>query len=151
MSFENTRIYRILSSMDAVTLNRFSKFIHSPYFNKNQKITSLFDITHNDLKKGNAVKSKETLWTMVGFADGYKDIKFRKLCNDLVALYEEFLTVEQLLDDEMLKSNLLINGIKQNDSQILIEKHISKSNNIAKSETKGVILALILCQERVEC
>ena len=116
--------------MDAVTLNRFSKFIHSPYFNKNQKITSLFDITHNDLKKGNAVKSKETLWTMVGFADGYKDIKFRKLCNDLVALYEEFLTVEQLLDDEMLKSNLLINGIKQNDSQILIEKHISKSNNI---------------------
>ena len=78
MSFENTRIYRILSSMDAVTLNRFSKFIHSPYFNKNQKITSLFDITHNDLKKGNAVKSKETLWTMVGFADGYKD-RFKSL------------------------------------------------------------------------
>ena len=116
--------------MDAVSLNRFAKFIHSPYFNKNQKITSLFDITHNDIKKGNAVKSKDTLWTMVGFADGYKDIKFRKLCNDLVALYEEFLTVEQLLGDEMLKSNLLINGIKQNDNQILIEKHISKSNNI---------------------
>jgi len=130
MSFENTRIYRLLCQIDVIALNRFSKFIHSPYFNKNQKLTSLFDISYNDLKEGNAVKSKEQLWTMVGFADKYKDIKFRKLCNDLVALYEEFITVEVLQGDEMLKSNLLIKGIKKNDNEILIEKHISKSTTI---------------------
>ena len=130
MSFENTRIYKLLSSLDAVTMNRFAKFIHSPYFNVNEKITNLFDIIHNALKKGIAVQSKEELWNKVGFAVGYKDIKFRKLCNDLVERYERFLIVETLDQDEPLKSNLLIKAVRDKELDLLMEKQINKSSNV---------------------
>jgi len=128
MNFENTRIYRLLKDLDPVTLNRFSKFIHSPYFNVNERITRLLDIIHNALKKGNAVESKEKLWNSVGFAGEYKDIKFRKLCNDLVERYERFLTIETLDKDDLLKANLLIRGLKDNNVESLIDKHIGKSS-----------------------
>ncbi len=128
MSFENTRIYKLLSALNPVTLNRFSKFIHSPYFNVNEKITSLYTIIENDIKKGDAVPSKEKIWTSVGFAGEYKDIKFRKLCNDLVERYERFLTIEAMESDELLKSNLMIKGIKDSKIDTLIEKHIGKSS-----------------------
>ena len=128
MSFENTRIYKLLTALNPVTLNRFSKFIHSPYFNVNEKITRLYTIIENAIKKGDAVPSKENIWTSVGFAGGYKDIKFRKLCNDLVERYERFLTIEALESDELLKSNLMIKGIKDSKIETLIEKQISKSS-----------------------
>ena len=134
MSFENTRIYKLLSNLDAVTLNRFAKFIHSPYFNVNEKITNLFDILHNALKKGIAVQSKEELWNKVGFAVDYKDIKFRKLCNDLVERFEKFLISEQLDKNELLKTNLLIEAIKDENIEELLDKHLSKSVNIFDRE-----------------
>ena len=130
MSFENTRIFRLLSALDPVTLNRFEKFIYSPYFNKNQKITNLFDIVNNDLRTGKAVRSKEELWEEIGFSGPYKDIKFRKLCNDLVERYERFVIVEKMESDELLKSNLLLSALKEFGNEILIEKHLSKSGTV---------------------
>ena len=130
MNFENTRIYRLLSSLEAVTLNRFAKFIHSPYFNVNQRVTKLFDIVHNAIKEGNAVATKEELWIAVGFAVEYKDIKFRKLCNELIERFERFLTVETMEKDDLLQANLLIRALKDNNINILIEKHITKSSTI---------------------
>lgn len=130
MSFENTRIFKLLSELDAIELNRFSKFIHSPYFNKNEHVTALFDILYNDIKTANAVLPKEKLWGEIGLELPYKDIKFRKLCNDLVERYERFLTVEQMESDELLKSNLLIHAVKRTANKNLIDKHIGKTGNI---------------------
>lgn len=130
MSFESTRIFKLLSSLDPVMLNRFAKFIHSPYFNVNERITKLFDIIHNALKKGIAVQSKEELWHAVGFAVEYKDIKFRKLCNDLVERFERFLTVEAMEKDEMLKAHLLLKSIKDNEIQELLDKSVNKSTTV---------------------
>lgn len=130
MSFESTRIFKLISSLDPVMLNRFAKFIHSPYFNVNERITKLFDIIHNALKKGIAVQSKEELWHAVGFAVEYKDIKFRKLCNDLVERFERFLTVEAMEKDEMLKAHLLLKSIKDNEIQELLDKNVNKSTTV---------------------
>jgi hypothetical protein len=130
MSFENTRIFKLINKLDAPSLNRFSKFIHSPYFNRNEKIKSLFDIIYNAVRSGNAVESKEELWIRVGFADTYKDIKFRKLCNDLVERYEKFMVVEQLEKKPLLKSNLLLESIRDFGNELIFEKHVSKANTI---------------------
>jgi hypothetical protein len=130
MNFENTRIYKLLSSAPAVELNRFSKFIHSPYFNKNHQIMALFDIVNNAIRTGNAVLPKEKLWGEIGFELPYKDIKFRKLCNDLLERYERFLAIENMESDDLLHANLLIDAVKKTGNKNLIEKHIGKSDNI---------------------
>ncbi len=130
MSFENTRIFKLMKNLETIKLNRFSKFIHSPYFNKNTKISQLFDQLHNDIRQGNAAPSKEELWQISGFEDEYNDLKFRKLCNDLVERYERFIAVEYMQEDKLLLSNLLVNAVKSSDNEELIEKHIQKASTV---------------------
>ncbi|MBT8232265.1 MAG: hypothetical protein HKO66_11010 [Saprospiraceae bacterium] len=113
-------------------MNRFHKFMYSPYFNKNEKLIKLSDQLINDIKKKNAVKSKAELWKIIGFVDKYIDLKFRKICNDLLERFENFLIVEKLEADPLLKSNLLLTTLKENNLEILIDKHISKTSTIFK-------------------
>ena len=123
----NTRLYKILSQLSAPKLNRFWKFISSPYFNKNGKITQLIDILINVIKKEKAVPEKKELWTILSFEGEYNDVKFRKLCNDCVERFENYLIIEELNKNNLLRSNLLLNSIKKAEINELIEKHIAKS------------------------
>jgi hypothetical protein len=60
----------------------------------------------------------------------YDDLKFRKICNDVIDRFEQFLTSEELNKDLLLKSNLLLNSIKENKLIDLAEKQISKSAKV---------------------
>jgi hypothetical protein len=56
------------------------------------------------------------------------------LCNDLLERFERFLVVEKMESDEMLKSNLLLESIRENDYEILMEKQINKSSTVFSRE-----------------
>ncbi len=86
--------------------------------------------------KSKALESeKEQIWSDVLMINKpYNDTKYRKLCNDLLDNYEQFLIHEKLKTTKMLKSNLLLESIKENDHKELVEKHISKSNRILDRE-----------------
>ena len=76
-------------------LNRFSKFIHSPYHNQNEKISSLINLLTLSIKKNHTLPSKIELWKNLNFKGNFDDLKFRKLCNDCLDRFENFLTLEQ--------------------------------------------------------
>lgn len=131
----NTRIYKILSKLSKPKLNRFQKFIDSPYFNKNLAISKLCSYLISNLKSGDELKTKQVIWNEVQEKiQTYNDLKFRKLCNDLLDKYERFLINESLSKDNLLQANLLLNSIENNNEIELIEKHISKSNRLIKRE-----------------
>ncbi len=127
----STRIYSILYSLERKDLNRFLKFIKSPYFNVNQNITELVIYLSDIIKSGNQEKilSKDQIWKqIINKDDAYNDLKFRKLCNDTLERCENFLVIEQLEKSKLLKANLLLEAIKEKDLKSLIEKHTKKSD-----------------------
>ena len=123
---ENTRIFRLLSSISIPTFNRFVKFVHSPYHNVNKKVTKLVDILYNVIKQGSAVPVKKELWLTLDFKDLYQDHKFRKLCNDVLVRYEDFLITEELKKNDLQRSNLLVQAIQNHDHVELFDKEFSK-------------------------
>ncbi len=125
---ENTRIYKILTKTSIPMLNRFHKFMNSPYFNVNSKLIQLIDILINDIKSKKAVTSKQEIWIKTKMEGPYKDVKFRKLCNDLLERFEKFLVIEEMEKDKPLKANLLIRSLKENKFSELIDKHITKTS-----------------------
>jgi len=125
---ENTRIYKVLKNTTVPMLNRFKKFIDSPYFNVNNRLRLMTDILINDIKSKNAVSSKQKLWELIEMPGEYKDLKFRKLCNDLLERFEKFLVIEEMEKDSPLKSNLLIKSLKDNKLNELINKNIVKTH-----------------------
>ncbi|NNF22764.1 MAG: hypothetical protein HKN67_12540, partial [Saprospiraceae bacterium] len=124
----NTRIYNILKQLDKPFLNRFLKFIDSPYHNRNQKVTSLAQLLINNIKSPEKLPGKQEIWEIIFESNTYDDLKFRKLCNDVLERFEKFLITEQLDENNLLKSNLLLNALKSNNIEEIIEKHISRSS-----------------------
>ncbi len=125
---ESTRIYRILSKQSRTNLNRFIKFIKSPYHNVNEKIEQLAVFLVDSIKNQTEIGSKSEIWKQIHGDSEYKDLKFRKLCNDLLERFEKFLILENLESNKILKSNLLLESIKSNELDELAEKHVSKSS-----------------------
>ena len=121
-----------MSSLERKDLNRFLKFIQSPYFNVNQNVTILTTYIAETIKSGGTeamVLSKEGIWSQIlNKKDVYNDLKFRKLCNDIIERFEKFLVSEQLENSELLQANLLLDAIKERDLKSLVEKQTKKSS-----------------------
>jgi len=132
---ESTRIYKILSSLSVPELNRFQKFINSPYHNVNARITGLAVFLIDKIKaKDHLNIDKEEIWSIIEKKVPFSDLKYRKVCNDLLEKFEKFLILEELDSNNILKSNLLLNKIEDEMYNNLIEKHISKSSREIERE-----------------
>jgi len=137
----NTKIYSILEQFDKYEQNRCRKFLQSPYFNRDQTITHIFDLlvaAINSEKK--ECFEKETLWQQLNAPDDFDDVRFRKYLSDLTKLVEDFLC-QQVYEKSPLdrinylmqsvydrKIEKLFNGIIR-DSKNLIQKYPYRSAN----------------------
>jgi len=124
----STRIFRVLAQLTIPEMNRFIKFIQSPYHNVNARINGLAVILVNSIKKDEKLPTKESLWKSIEVKTKYSDLKFRKLCNDLLERFEKFLILENLENNKILQANLLLETIRRDKIEILAEKHMSKSS-----------------------
>lgn len=132
---KNTKIYRILSGSERTHLNRFLKYVRSPYLNSSDQVRRLAEFVLVEHKDKELHTEKEIIWAeTLGIMKPYNDTKYRKLCNDLLDNYEHFLIHEKLKSTKMLQSNLLLESIKENDHKELVDKHINKSNRILDRE-----------------
>ncbi len=125
---ESTRIYKVLKLLSIPQLNRFLKFIKSPYHNVNVSIERLAVYIIEYLKDNKKLEDKEIIWRGLAAKKEFSDLRFRKLCNDLLERLEKFLILENLERNQIQQSNLLLDSIRKNRYEILAEKHISKSS-----------------------
>ena len=130
---KDSKIYSILSSLNTKQLNRFDKFVRSPYFNSNDSLISLYQILHGILK-GNKETDEKAAWKSIFGTKTYEEGKFRKLLSDLVSLTETFLIQEELGDSILLKQNLLLRSIKKNRVSAIHKKIVT--NSIKEAERR---------------
>ncbi len=116
---KNSKIYNSLQKLTVYELNSFEKFINSPYFNQNEKLTVYYQLLLPYLKgKKQGDLSKEEIWGRILPGESFDDLKFRKYTSDLLKLFERFLA-QQIYD----KNNLSIaNNLLENVSQKRILK-----------------------------
>lgn len=110
----NSKIYTILSEFDKVEQNRLRKFLISPYFNRSQLLVRLFELLVKYIN-GNRVKTleKESIWKKLYQNTEFDDIRFRKLCSDLLKLVEEYLAQESYNKNSVKKSICLLEAINE--------------------------------------
>lgn len=107
-----TKLFSVLSQFNIYELNRLGKFVKSPYFNKNESLTSLFDLIDKELRSKNGYEiSKQETWQAVMQGQSYDDTKFRKLCSDLLKLIERFLIQEEFEKNDLNKAGYLLETI----------------------------------------
>lgn len=131
---KDTKIYKALNTLSVYELNAFRKFLQSPYFNKNEKLTILGEAFINDIKSNPSTKlTKESSWTSVEPDSKFDNLKFRKLNSDLLKLFEEFITYEQFNSEKNKKLSTALKAIEHRKIDVLynsITNKIKRYNEI---------------------
>ena len=132
LSALDLKVFSVLKHFNVYELNRFSKFIHSPYFNKNERLKRLFERfeevlrsnRESDLTRGEA-------WSSATLGDDYNDVKFRKLCSDLLRLIEEFLVQEEFDKNPLHKADYLLQAILEKRLDDLANSSIRTAHRLS--------------------
>jgi len=124
----DTKVYIALMHLDTYELNRFKKYVDSPYFNVNESLSSLFEIYYDHIKNGKKEElSKQVIWSIVYPNEEFKDSKYRKLNSDLLRLFEGFLAQDLFEKDSFLKNNLILKAIGEKKIRKLYKATVSST------------------------
>jgi hypothetical protein len=121
----DNKLYIVLTHFDKIAQNRLRKYVRSPYFNVNETLMVYFDILTNHINKNGkgTPLEKEDIWAQLFPKEAYNDVRFRKLCSDLLKLVEGFLSQEVYDDNNLQKASNLLEALTNKK----IEKLFSSS------------------------
>ncbi len=127
------KLYEILTTFDVYTLNRFRKYVASPFFNEKEAVLRVCDGLLPILKKRLndstiELPKKLELWEMAALNLEYNDTQLRRICSDLSQLAVDFLGV---LEGE--KDSISINRYQ---AQALFDKNLEKHYKTIASNEK---------------
>ncbi len=94
------KLVTLLKSFQKQELNRFRKYLLSPFFNENKSLIDLFDIIDQNIRQYSSIESimptlgKKDVWTKLFPDKNYKDTQLRRLCSDLGKLALDFLAYQ---------------------------------------------------------
>jgi len=134
---KDTKAYIALESLTVYELNRFGKFINSPYFNINDKLITLFHTLYDEIRSSKASKTsleKASVWKPLYGKANFDDVRFRKLCSDLLKLIERFLSQEQFDNNPLHRANYLSKAVSSKNLEKLYSSSISTVRRLSKQQ-----------------
>lgn len=132
---KDSKLYQTLSTFDVYELNRLKKFVDSPYFNSNDRISHLFDLMYDHFKNNNEGELlKEELAKTVFGKEDFEDKKFRKLASDLLKLVESFLTIEEFEKQPLHQANNLLRAVHHRKIEKLYNTTVKNAQRLAERQ-----------------
>ncbi len=133
---KSKKIHLALEYLNIHEINSFKKFLHSPYFNQNEKILRYFIVLERQIKAKLPLADlkNQDVWSEVMENNSYNDAKFRKLNSDISKLFEKFMAISELENDITLSNNLKIRAFREKKMSKLYPGLISHINNAKKAQ-----------------
>jgi len=126
----NSKLLRVVLSLDEVEIKQFSKFISSPYFNERKELILFWDsllIHKNHLTEN----WKKIIFKNIHSQKQYNDNAMRKLMNQLNELIKKFLVIHSQQNDKWLNKKTLLNCYGQKN----LNKEFDETWNYLKKNT----------------
>jgi len=132
MKIPNNKLFSILSHFSKIESNRFRKYLHSPYFNRNEDLVNLFAIIEKILfSKSEAPFDKQKVWSKLFKGQRYDDGKLRKLFSDLLKLVEGFIAQEIYSENPIHEATFLIEAVGRKKLEKLYNSTMSTARRIS--------------------
>ncbi len=128
---KSTKLYNSLKYLDIYELSAFDKFINSPYFNQNEKLTGLYRIFLPYLKNRKEIDlNKYEVWEKLFVDQKFDDKYFRKLTSDLSKLLEKFISQQIYEENNVLINNHLLQGITRKNAFNMYNSALANSERL---------------------
>lgn len=131
----NSKLFSILNHFNKYEQNRLRKYITSPYFNKNQTLVTLFDLFTSELNnEKNDELEKENIWAIIQPDKKYDDVRFRKLCSDLLKLVEGFLAQQVYEENPLHQATYLMEAVAKGKMEKLYNTAVNTARRLSTQQ-----------------
>lgn len=101
------KLISLLQTFSKYELNRFRKFLLSPYLNDQEDLTRLFELLNDALREGDeavAALDKAAVWKSLFPKRSFEDAQLRRLASDLTLLAQQFMVEEARRKDPLTEA-----------------------------------------------
>jgi hypothetical protein len=135
----NNKALEIISTFSKAELNEFNKFITSPFFNNNSKVTDYYSYMQKfNLHSGNSDRNEEDIFTHIYPGEKYRNDRIRKLSSELYKLAQRFISQKRFDTNKILNKRFLIEELSERKLDKLFELRIDdvkkETANISKED-----------------
>jgi len=120
------KLLSLLGAFSKYDLNRFRKFVQSPYFNDQEDVTRLFEVVNKAIREGEsavAALDKSAVWASLYPGQPVDDGHLRRLASDLTLLAQRYLVEEMRQQDPVSEAIDLQRALAQYD----LPKHLASA------------------------
>jgi hypothetical protein len=135
---ENTKLIRLIKSLDQYEIRQFKDFINSPAFNKKKTLPKLFDELKKYYPDFDGIKNYEIqLYSKVYPDEPFDYFKLKNALSDLYNLGKEFLSFLKYKKDLQIKEKYLLEELRLRRLYKLFEQELrSAMTGIEKNPIK---------------
>jgi len=116
----NSKLVSLLQTFSKYELNRFRKYLESPFFNENQQLLAFYDLLIPSLKSSEqttiSFPSKQEIWSTLFPKKDFQDVKYRRLSSDLTKHAYSFLALKRFKNAPLVEKTFLLEAL--NDSAL---------------------------------
>src|ERR1041385_5860026 len=134
---ENSKLVGLLKTFSIKEMRLFGQFIDSPYHNKNKTLYSFHKIlsSAHPVFSGRQIDKQHVFRKLFG-KEKFDDVKMRGIISDLLALAEEFLSLENMKKQNFSAASFLLDELNSRQSDVLFELRLKQQlEKIKKSTT----------------
>lgn len=134
---KDSKAYIALETLTVYELNRFKKFINSPYFNVNQNLIRLFELYNSEIRAEDSTDielTKEDVWIHIFQGENYNDTRLRKISSDFLRLLEQFLAQEQFENNPLHRANYLLKALNAKQLEKLYKGSVSTARRLSSQQ-----------------
>ena len=128
----DTKLFTVLQVFNVYELNRLSRFIASPYFNRNEKLSTIYYVVEASLRSQEGAKLlRGDVWQKVHPETAYNDAKFRKYCSDLLKYVERFLAQEAYEENSLHRADYLLQAVNRKKLEPLYKSSMRTAQRLS--------------------
>ena len=132
---QKLKLTELLLSFDPNELKRLGDFIRSPFYNKNRKLISLYDLFEKQSESSSLLSlTKEIVWQNIMPGEKFSDVKLRSYLSEFKKLCEKFIITLEEEKNTVHQKNLLLLSLTERNSRKNIEAVSSEIRNAFSSE-----------------
>ena len=139
------KLISLLQTFSKYELNRFRKFMQSPYLNDQEDLTRLFEFINEALRKDEvSVLDKQAVWKALYPKQKFDDTHLRRLASDLTQSALRFLVEEARKQDPLAEALELQKVLEKPELQkhlAGVERQIKKEFEIASGQSTWYYLS----------
>lgn len=128
------KLIALLKTLSSAEMKELERFLRSPYFNTNEKLTDIFLFLKQHHPAYENQPEKEKLYAAIYPGKKYRDVHFRQYFSALTSLVEEFLAVQKFGKEKTMFRHALLEEMIDRDAENLFNRTLLKTNGEAKSE-----------------